>query len=164
MRTGVQWYALYTKPCWEKKVAGLLAMHGIEHYCPLQRIQRKWSDRKKIIMEPLFKSYVFVRVPEKEQSAVKQVSGVLNFVNYLGKPAIIRDEEIDTIKHFLNEYRNIRLERMEFNVNDRVRIVSGPLMALEGDVLEVKHKTVKVLLPSLGFCMTAEIDKANLVK
>lgn len=164
MRTGVQWYALYTKPCWEKKVAGLLAMQGIEHYCPLQRIQRKWSDRKKIIMEPLFKSYVFVRVTEKEQSTVKQVSGVLNFVNYLGKPAIIRDEEIDTIKHFLNEYRNIRLERLEFNVNDRVRIVSGPLMTLEGDVLEVKHKTVKVLLPSLGFSMTAEIDKANLVK
>ncbi|AXY75563.1 UpxY family transcription antiterminator [Paraflavitalea soli] len=164
MRTGVQWYALYTKPFWEKKVAGLLAMHGIEHYCPLQRIQRKWSDRKKIIMEPLFKSYVFVRVPEKEQAVVKQVSGVLNFVNYLGKPAIIRDEEIDTIKHFLNEYRNIRLERMEFNVNDRVRIISGPLMTLEGDVLEVKHKTVKVLLPSLGFSMTAEIDKANLIK
>jgi len=164
MRTGVQWYALYTKPCWEKKVAGLLAMQGIEHYCPLQRIQRKWSDRKKIIMEPLFKSYVFVRVTEKEQATVKQVSGVLNFVNYLGKPAIIRDEEIDTIKHFLNEYRNIRLERLEFNVNDRVRIVSGPLMTLEGDVLEVKHKTVKVLLPSLGFSMTAEIDKANLVK
>jgi transcription termination/antitermination protein NusG len=164
MRTGVQWYALYTKPCWEKKVAGLLTMHGIEHYCPLQRIQRKWSDRKKIIMEPLFKSYVFVRVPEKERPVVKQVSGVLSFVNYLGKPAIIRDEEIDTIKHFLNEYRNIRLERIEFNVNDRVRIVSGPLMTLEGDVLEVKHKTVKVLLPSLGFCMTAEIDKANLVK
>lgn len=164
MRTGVQWYALYTKPCWEKKVAGLLAMYGIEHYCPLQRIQRKWSDRKKIIMEPLFKSYVFVRVPEREQSTVKQVSGVLNFVTYLGKPAIIRDEEIDTIKHFLNEYRNVQLERMEFNVNDRVRIVNGPLMTLEGDVLEVKHKTVKVLLPSLGFCMTAEIDKANLVK
>ncbi len=68
---------------------------------------------------------------EKEQSVVKQVSGVLNFVNYPGKPAIIRDEEIDTIKHFLNEYRNIRLERLEFNVKDRVRIVSGPLMTLE---------------------------------
>ncbi len=47
----------------KREVAGLLALYGIEHYCPLQRIQRKWSDRKKIIMEPLFKSYVFVRVP-----------------------------------------------------------------------------------------------------
>lgn len=161
---GVQWYAVYTKPCWEKKVAALLAMQGIDHYCPLQRIQRRWSDRKKIIMEPLFKSYVFVHVIEKEQGAVRQVNGVLNFVNYLGKPAVIRDQEIDIIKQFLNEYRNIRLERMEFNVNDHVRVISGPLMTLEGDVLEVKHKTVKVLLPSLGFCMTAEIDKTNLVK
>ncbi|WP_315817056.1 transcription termination/antitermination protein NusG [Paraflavitalea speifideaquila] len=115
-------------------------------------------------MEPLFKSYVFVRVLDKEQTAVKQVSGVLNFVSYLGKPAIIRDEEIDTIKLFLNEYPNIRLERLEFNVNDRVRILSGPLMTMEGDVLEVKHKTVKVLLPSLGFTMIAEVEKNNLVK
>ena len=51
-----------------------------------------------------------------------------------------------------------------FNVNDRVRVVSGPFMQMEGDVLEVKHKTVKVLLPSLGFLMTAEIEKSNLVK
>jgi transcription antitermination factor NusG len=164
MKMGIQWYAVYTKPCWEKKVAGLLAMYGIEHYCPLQRIQRRWSDRKKIIMEPLFKSYVFVHVLEKEQLAVRQVNGVLNFVHYLGKPAVIRDEEIDIIKQFLNEYRNIRLERIEFNVNDHVRIVSGPLMMMEGDVVEVKHKTVKVLLPSLGFAMTAEIEKANLAK
>jgi transcription antitermination factor NusG len=164
MKTGVQWYAVYTKPCWEKKVAGLLAMNNIEHYCPLQKIQRRWSDRKKIIMEPLFKSYVFVRVLDKEHTAVKQVSGVLNFVTYLGKPAIIRDDEIDIIKQFLNEYRNIRLESMDFNINDRVRIVSGPLMTMEGDVLEVKSKTVKVLLPSLGFTMIAEIEKANLVK
>lgn len=164
MKMGIQWYAVYTKPCWEKKVAGLLAMYGIEHYCPLQRIQRRWSDRKKIIMEPLFKSYVFVHVREKEQGAVRQVNGVLNFVHYLGKPAVIRDEEIDTIKQFLNEYRNIRLERIEFNVNDHVRIVSGPLMMMEGDVVEVKHKTVKVLLPSLGFAMTAEIEKENLAK
>ncbi|NII27379.1 UpxY family transcription antiterminator [Pseudoflavitalea sp. X16] len=164
MQMGIQWYAVYTKPCWEKKVAGLMVMYGIEHYCPLQRIQRRWSDRKKIIMEPLFKSYVFVHVREKEQLAVRQVNGVLNFVHYLGKPAVIRDEEIDTIKQFLNEYRNIRLERIEFNVNDHVRIVSGPLMMMEGDVVEVKHKTVKVLLPSLGFAMTAEIEKANLAK
>lgn len=164
IKTGIQWYALYTKPCWEKKVAGLMAVHAIEHYCPLQKIQRKWSDRKKIIMEPLFKSYVFVRINEKQQTEVRQVSGVVSIVQYLGKPAIIRDDEIDTIRQFLNEYRNIRLERMEFNVNDRVKVVSGPFMQMEGNVLEVKNKTVKVLLPSLGFLMVAEIEKTNLVK
>lgn len=141
-----------------------MAMNGIEYYCPLQKIQRKWSDRKKIIMEPLFKSYVFVRITEKDQSAVRQVNGVVSFVQYLGRPAIIRDDEIDTIRQFLNEYRNIRIERMDFNVNDRVKILSGPFMQMEGDVIEVKHKTVKVLLPSLGFLMSAEIEKTNLVK
>lgn len=164
MESSLQWYAVYTRPCWEKKVASLLERQDIEHYCPLQKIQRNWSDRKKIIMEPLFKSYVFVRVNRPAQLAVKMIDGVVNFVHYLNKPAIIRDEEIDTVKLFLNEYKNIRLERIDFNVNDRVKIISGPFMQMEGSVLRVHHKTVKVLLPSMGFAMTAEVEKENITK
>jgi transcription termination/antitermination protein NusG len=164
MKADLQWYAVYTKPCWEKKVAALLSQQQIEHYCPLQKVLRQWSDRKKIILEPLFKSYVFVRVAEKEKLPVRQTDGVLNFVNYLGKPAIIRDEEIDRVKQFLCDYKNVRLESMALNVNDHVRVLSGPFMMMEGNVLEVKRKTVRVLLPSLGFALTAEVEMSNLEK
>lgn len=162
MKTSLKWYAVYTKPCWEKKVAQLLAVKQIEHYCPLQKVLRRWSDRNKIILEPLFKSYVFVRVPEKGQLPVMQTDGVLNFVNFLGKPAVIRDEEMDTVKQFLSDYKNVRIEKVDFNVNDQVIITAGPLMRMEGNVLEVKHKTVKVMLPSLGFALVAEVEKSNL--
>ncbi len=50
------------------------------------------------------------------------------------------------------------------HLNDKVRIISGPLMMREGNVLEIKHKTVKVLLPSLGFTLVAEIEKGNVEK
>ena len=57
-----KWYALYTKPRWEKKIDSVLIRKGVESWCPLQKIERQWSDRKKIIEDPLFKSYVFVRI------------------------------------------------------------------------------------------------------
>ncbi len=158
------WYAVYTKPRWEKKVAAILTSRNIENYCPLNKVQRQWSDRKKTIEEPLFKSYVFVNVEERGHVDVKRVDGVLNFVSWLNKPAIIRDEEIETIKLFLNDHQNVYLEKADVNLNDRVRILSGPLMTREGNVLEIKHKTVKVLLPSLGFTLVAEISKTNLEK
>ncbi len=55
------WYAIYTKPRWEKKVHHLLSEKGLEAYCPLNKVTRKWSDRMKTVEEPLFKSYVFVQ-------------------------------------------------------------------------------------------------------
>lgn len=157
-----QWFAVYTKPRWEKKVSDLLGRRGIENYCPLNKVHRQWSDRKKIILEPLFTSYVFVRIPFREQLDVRSTEGVLNFVYWLGKPALVRDKEISLIKRFLNEHDNVKVQPSEILLNEKVRIISGPLMLLEGNVLEVKNKTVKVLLPSLGFALVADVKKANL--
>jgi transcription antitermination factor NusG len=99
-----RWYAIYTRPRWEKKVNTLLAEKGIESYCPLNKVRRKWSDRIKTIEEPLFKSYVFVRIRDDERSNVRMTSGVVNFVYWDGKPALIRDKEIQNIRRFLDEY------------------------------------------------------------
>jgi transcription antitermination factor NusG len=156
------WYAVYTKPRWEKKVATLLTRDKIENYCPLNKVQRQWSDRKKIVLEPLFTSYVFVRVAETEHSLLKKTDGVINMVYWLGKPAVIRDNEIGMIKSFLEEYTNVKLEKTPININDRVRIVSGPLMDMEGQVMVLKNKSVKIILPSLGYMMHAEVESDNI--
>ena len=155
------WYAVYTRPLWEKKVARLLDRKNIEHYCPLTKVHRQWSDRKKIIEIPLFTSYVFVKINEIDMLKVKQTEGILNFVFWLKKPAIINNNEIEVIKRFLNDHRSLKIEKASVNLNDRVRIVSGPLMEREGNILEIKHKTIKVLLPSLGYTLVAEVEKSN---
>jgi transcription termination/antitermination protein NusG len=163
MDINLHWYALYTKPRWEKKVAELLGNKQIEHYCPLQKIEKNWSDRKKIVLEPLFKSYVLVRLAPKAHIPVLQTDGVLSFVTFQGKPAVIRDDEIVIVKQFLQDYDHIQVERIDLNVNDEVTILNGPLMQQKGQVQEVKGKMIKVLLPSLGFALVA-IDKNNLAK
>ena len=68
-----KWYVIYTRPRWEKKVASLLQAKAIEHYCPLNRVMKQWSDRKKIVLEPLFKGYIFVKVKESVRYGVYAV-------------------------------------------------------------------------------------------
>jgi transcription antitermination factor NusG len=155
------WYAVYTKPRWEKKIAEVLARRKFENYCPLNKVQRQWHDRKKIIYEPLFTSYVFVRAEETQQTELKNVDGIINLVYWLGKPAIISNDEINTIKMFLNDYGNVQLERAEVHVHDTVRILGGPLMNQEGNIISIHNKLVKVALPSLGYMMVAQVEKQN---
>ncbi len=162
MTQSKHWYAVYTRPRWEKKVAELLSKKNIDNYCPLNKVKRQWSDRKKIVYEPLFTSYVFVNIDDAERTPTRQTDGILNFVYWLGKPAVIKNEEIELIKRFLNEYENVRVEKTEVNCNDKVRILNGPLMLREGEVVEVRNKTVKVMLPSIGYNLIAEIEKANI--
>jgi transcription antitermination factor NusG len=162
MLTDKKWYAIYTRTRWEKKVAGLLDKKHITTYCPLNRVLRTWSDRKKIVYEPLFRSYVFVHVAQKEMITVKETGGVLNFVQWLNKPAEIKASEIEMIKDFLSEHTNVQLEKIEVNVNDAVRIVKGPLMEYEGNVLATNKNKVKVYLHSLGYAMVVEVDRSNL--
>lgn len=164
MNAQLKWYAVYTRPCWERKVAHLLTKKQIENYCPLQKSYRQWSDRRKIVYDPLFKSYVFIHVSVKEQVPVLQTDGVLNIVSYLGGPAVIRDEEIELVRRFLNDYKNVQVHKLDLQVNDHVRINRGPLTTRTGTVLLVKSKTVKVLLPSLGFAMTAEVEMGSIEK
>jgi len=151
------WYAVYTKPRWEKKVAETLSQQQIKNYCPLNRVMRQWSDRKKIVYEPLFHSYVFVKVTEPQLAALKHINGILHFVTWLGKPAVIRESEINIIRHFLQEYNDVKLQKANLNISDPVRVTSGPFTEQLGTVVAVKNQTVKVALPSLGFELYAEL-------
>jgi transcription antitermination factor NusG len=158
-----KWYAIYTRARWEKKVNGLLCEKGIETYCPLNKVRRKWSDRIKTVEEPLFKSYVFVKIKEEDRINVRMTNGVVNFVYWNGKPGIIKEKEIQTIKRFLDEYVNVEAVKMDLGPDDRVRVNAGPMMDHEGKVLELKNKTAKVCIDSLGYMLIAYIDKSKLI-
>ena len=156
------WYAVYTRPRWEKKVAEHLTKNQFESYCPLNRVLRQWHDRKKFVQEPLFASYVFVRTGECRHVELSRISGVVNLVYWLRKPAVIREEEIDAIKRFTDHYPNVQLEKIAVDVDDRVRVINGPLISQEGNVIAVKSRTVKIALPSLGYMMVAEVEKQHI--
>ncbi len=158
----LKWFAVYTKPRWEKKVAGLLSERGIENYCPLNKVLRQWSDRKKIVLEPVFKSYVFVKIDEENKWEVKKVDGVLNYVFWQGKPAPIKEEEINTVRKFLHEFNDVTVEKKELNINVKVRIKQGVLMNYEGMVAEVSGNRIIVKFDSLDLQLSALFNRKNL--
>lgn len=157
-----KWLAIYTRPKWEKKVNQLLIEKGVESYCPLNKVRRKWSDRIKIVDEPLFKSYVFVKVNEEERSNVRLTNGAVNFVYWNGKPAVIKEREINAIRRFLNEYENVEVRPINIKLNQRVLITKGPFMDKEATVLDIGRKVAKVAIESLGYTLVAYIERSKL--
>ena len=152
------WYAVYTKPNCEKKVASLFTKRKVENFCPLNCSKIKSFRRIKILQAPLFKSYVFVNITPAEIALVKQTDGVINILHWMGEPAIIKQDEIEAIKEFTTDHQNIELERTQVDFNEVARVVDGPSYSMEGNVFAVKNKTLKVSLPSLGFIMIAKME------
>jgi len=151
------WYAVYTKPRWEKKVAEALTRKQIEVYCPLNKVAHQWSDRKKSVEEPLFTSYVFVRIPESMETTVRETTGIVNFVYWLGKPASIPNHEIDLIKRFLHQYQQVTVERFPIHENEMIRVTQ------HGRVVEAGKNTVKAVLHSMGFALTATVKTSEMI-
>ena len=116
----------------------------------------------KTVEEPLFKSYVFARVSEEEQTQVRMTAGVMNFVYWQGKPAIIRSKEIETIRKFLNEYENVIAEPLQLKEDAKVIIRQGLFMDHEAKILKIEGNRVKVEIESIGYSLIASVDKKNL--
>jgi transcriptional antiterminator RfaH len=146
----MNWYVVYTKPKWEKKVAEQLRNKGIECYCPLITQVRQWSDRKKKVEVPLFNSYVFVQLPDSERNAVFQSVGVVRYLFWLGKPAIVRDEEISIIKKWLNPSDSNEVSLLSFQKGDAIQLDSGPFSNQKAIVQEVTNTHYVLVLESLG--------------
>ena len=153
----MNWYVVYTKPKWEKKVAEQLKKIGIECYCPLIIQERQWSDRKKKVEVPLFNSYVFVQLTESERNSVFQSSGVVRYLFWLGKPAIVRDEEIEVIKKWLNTSDTIDLMVDSYKIGDAIQVESGPFTAQKAVVQEINKTHYILYLESLGCVLKMKI-------
>ncbi len=148
------WFAIYTKPRSEKKVAERLSDSGIEVFCPLINTMRQWSDRKKKIQMPMFPGYVFVFVSELDRTKVLMDVGVLNFVYWLGKPAIIRQNEIDAIKEIADKGEEVSINSDEFEIGQLVKIQEGPFKGMSGKVSKLDKKKLIVLVEELGFMVS----------
>jgi transcription antitermination factor NusG len=141
----MNWFAVYTKSRFEKKVYSHLSEQSIEAYLPLQKKLRQWSDRKKWIEEPLISSYVFVRITEKEYFRVLNTPGVVCYVSFSGKAAPIRDAHIETLKKILATGSEFELTSEKIQPGESVEIVVGRLLGTQGELIQYKGNT-KVLI------------------
>src|SRR6266849_6228219 len=125
------WYAAYTCANHEKCVAHQLEERAVEHFLPLYRSVRRWSDRRIQIDLPLFPGYVFVRLALRNRLRVLQIQSVVRLVGFNGLPTALPDGEMETLRSGLSQ--RLRAEPHPFlTVGRGVRIAHGPLAGLEG--------------------------------
>lgn len=146
----MNWYVVYTKPKWEKKVADKLSQLGIENYCPLITQVKQWSDRKKKIELPLFNSYVFVQLSDSDRNSVFQVAGVVRYLFWLGKPAIVKDQEIEIIKKSLKAPNISDVTVSAIQVGDKIKLESGAFSNQNAIVQEISNSYYTLVLETLG--------------
>lgn len=157
-----RWLAVYTKPRWEKKINQQLSELGITTYCPLNRVHRQWSDRIKLVEEPLFRSYVFVQVSKQEELTVRKLNGVFNFVMWLGKPAVIKQSEIEKIKRFLRQHTDVEVRSIPLAPKMRVVINAGILMDRQAIVIRANQKLVELEIESMGTKLIAFVERKDI--
>jgi transcription antitermination factor NusG len=159
----VNWYVLYTKSRYERAAAGKLVASGIEVYCPVLKLKRKWSDRWKWVEEPLFRSYIFIRLNDEEREQVLRIPGIVRYIYHCGKPAIVRSSEIEQLKNWLNEYSHESFECSAFQAQDIVRLRSGALMNYKAEVVSNSGRFLCLFLESLGVRIKVDLSK-NIVE
>lgn len=163
-KSSLNWYVIYTKPRNEKKVIDRLNEIGIEAYCPLRITKEHYSDRKKAVAKPLFNSYCFVRLEEKNLRDAFKVIGVVRYIYWCGKPAIIRDIEIEEIKRLLTEYEHDAIKVQTLKPNDRIKIQNGPFKDKEGNIISKKGNNLILLLSGLGLRIVVKLGDTELEK
>lgn len=145
------WYAVCTRPRFEKKTRVFLEREEIPNWLPLQRSQRQWSDRKRIIDAPVFNSYIFVHITENEFYRTLNTYGVSRFVYYNGKPAVVPDRDIDFLRRVFDEGYEVEARPIAFQPGMRVRITRGPFAGREGIlVAEGNRQRFRVDLKQIG--------------
>ena len=145
----LNWYALYTKPRKEQKVAQQLQQLGFTIYLPLKTEIRQWSDRKKKVVTPLFTSYVFIQIEEAKRSEVFIIDGVLNYVFWLRKPAIIRNAEMELMRNEI-EQPNTEVLITSLQPGEQVQLKHGVFKGQDATVEYISNQKAHLFLPSLG--------------
>ena len=147
----MSWFVLCVKSQQERKVTDILRKMNVEVYCPMIKETRIWSDREKVVETPLFKSYVFVNLTEKYRGIVFGAPGVIRYLFYMGKPAVVRDEEIWEIKKWLAEGDTNNLHELaEIIPGSQIVVQKGLLKDHEGTVYWINKSNISFVLKEMG--------------
>jgi transcription antitermination factor NusG len=157
------WYAVYVKSRTEKKVAIEFKYEDIDYYLPIIKRLKQWSDRKKWVEEPLFRSYVFVNIEPKDYYKVLQVQGAVKYISFEGHAVPIPEPQINAIKYYLEETDPENYDELSWKKGQKVEVISGSMTGLLGQLIELRGKhIVKVEIETVGSSLLIQIPKNKL--
>ena len=158
-QTVAHWYALYTRPRFEKKIDLKLREKGLESYLPLHTVRRRWSDRWKKVEQPLFSCYVFVKIALRDKIYVVQTHGVVRMVSFNGTPSPIPDVEINAVKNVLEHADSFETTHY-LAIGQMVEVIRGSLEGIRGRLVEHRgQKRLLVAIEQIRQAITIEVNE-----
>jgi transcription antitermination factor NusG len=159
-----KWHVVYTRSRAEKKVYADLKARDIDCFLPLQKRLRQWKDRKKWIEVPLMTGYCFVHITCAEFDKVLNTNNVVSYVTFEKKAAVIPDVQIEYLQKMVRQSEfEILVSRDTFEPGKRVEILAGPLMGLQGELVEEQGRNHFVLrIEAINTVFTAVVSAEDL--
>jgi len=142
----MSWFAAYTRCNHERVVNKLLTDKGINTFLPTIIVPSRRKDRKILIKRPLFPNYLFVELDEVQDNWLKtfRTPGLVKICGN-GRPMPVPDEEIESIRIFVNSDRNL-YPLPYLQVGMRVRVISGPLAGAIGILIKENRKKRRLVV------------------
>ncbi len=153
------WYAVRVRSNHERVAALHLRQRGYEGFSPCYKSEKQWSDRKKTTERFLFPGYVFCRLDFEDRLPVLTIPGVVGVVGFGKEPCPVPEYEIEHVRKMIDS--GLLVTPWPFlRTGQTVRIERGPLVGLEGILLEIKASLrVVVSISMLQRSVSAEIDR-----
>lgn len=166
MTTKKNWFAIYVRARHEQKVLDALSLKEVECYLPKRKELRQWSDRKKMVEEPLIRGYIFVRIDIRSYYDVLVVPGVISFVSFGNQPAVIPDYQIEDIKIFLQSGgKHVEVTNEFVRKGELVKVNHGPFQNAIGEVVQLRgKKRLLIRIKALGCAVHAELGASQILK
>lgn len=167
-----QWFVIYTRPNSERKVNSLMVERGITSFLPMYSVRRRWSDRIKQLMVPLFPNYLFVKCTEHEVISLSRIRGIVRFLTTEGRPVTVQESVINTLQKVIQHQPDICVLEgcQEFKKGTEIQIDKGVLAGARGIVvnsdgntklmveLECLNRVVSVRIP---FCYVSPVPRIS---
>lgn len=157
-----KWYAAFTMPRHEKRVAWQCAEREIESFLPLYQVRRRWKNRQTATVElPLFPNYIFVRIDPQERVRVLKLPGTLWIVSSGRQLLQVSDDYISALRGGLLAHR---IEpHLNVEAGDRVCITTGPMAGMEGTLVRQKNELRVILtLEMIGRSVAVEVGASEI--
>lgn len=163
-----QWYALYTRSRYEKRLHKLLQERQVEVYLPLVTAYRRWSDRMKRVEVPLFNSYIFVRThpgDHNEYFSILQTPGAVRFIHFEGRLVPVPEEQIQMLRRLTAEGLEMESCEKPIEPGTPVEISYGPLKGIRGVVLlNGPRRQIIIQIDVLDKCIRVTLPETFVVK
>lgn len=143
----------------------MLERHGFEVFLPLLKVRKQWSDRKKWVEEPLFKSYIFIKTDPNEFEKCLQIPGIIYQLKFQGQPASLSNQDVENIRISLSFPEHLQVSNEVFSPGLKVEVTAGPFLGFKGTIVRQAGKTkLMVMLDQLGKSVTLEIAAGILLE